>query len=140
MYAMKCISFIILLLISCRINATPADPADSVGNGDITQSVAAVLRSGDAAALAAYFSATIDLTMPGSEGTYSKAQAELIIKGFFNANVPSDFIINHQGSSGEGSQFCIGSLKTSTMNFRVYFLIKTVNGVSLIIQMQFEEE
>jgi hypothetical protein len=137
---MKILVFSLLFLISSVALATPIDPVDSIGTGDITPAVAAAIRSGNAGALAVYFSATIDLTVPGSDGTYSKSQAELIVKEFFTSTPPTGFIIKHQGSSGEGSQFCIGSLETENVNFRTYFLIKTINGVSLITQLQFEEE
>jgi hypothetical protein len=137
---MRLLSFIALLLLSFASVAAPIDPGDSTVNGDITPAVVAALRSGNSNALAAYFSPTIDLTVPGSEGTYSKSQAELIVKGFFSANKPSDFINQHQGFSGDGSQFCIGTLNTDNGDFRTYFLIKTANGVSNITQLQFEEE
>jgi hypothetical protein len=137
---MKILSFIVLFLFGTVVMATPTDPTDSIGDGDITQTVAAAIRSGNSAALAYYFSPSIDLTIPGSEGTYSKSQAELIVKNFFSANPPKAFTINHQGTSGEGSQFCIGSLETDKTKFRVYFQIKTTGGVSLITQLQFEVE
>jgi hypothetical protein len=137
---MKIAAFVFLFLLSSIVIATPIDPVDSVVTGDITPAVAAAIRSGNSSSLAAYFSATIDLAVPGSDGTYSKSQAELIVKGFFDSNPPKAFIIKHQGSSGEGSQFCIGSLETDNANFRTYFLIKTINGASLITQLQFEEE
>lgn len=108
--------------------------------GDIINSVVAALRTGNASALAVHFSSTIDLTVPGSEGTYSKTQAELIVKNFFSTNKPSDFKINYQGSSGATTQFCVGTLTSQTGNFRTYFLIKTINEISQITQLQFEEE
>lgn len=116
------------------------EPGDTIMLGDITPAIAAAIKSGDAATLAGYFNTTIDLTLPGSEGTYSKSQAELIVKGFFASNTPEDFTINHRGSSGEGSQFCIGDLITDNGNYRTYFLVKAINGRSVLTQLQFEEE
>lgn len=135
---------IVLLLIPALLHAEtlPGDSTargDSTAMGDITPAVAAALRSGNASGLAAYFNATIDLTLPGSEGTYSKSQAELIVKGFFSTNKPSDFTIQHKGSSGDGSQFCIGLLVTDNGDFRTYFLVKTSNDRSVVTQLQFEE-
>ncbi len=133
---------LLVLYLACLpllMSAKDAEPGDSTGTGDITPAVASALRSGNASALAAYFNSTIDLTLPGSEGTYSRSQAELIVKGFFNMNKPSDFTIQHKGSSGEGSQFCIGLLNTDNGDFRTYFLIKTITQQSVITQLQFEE-
>ncbi len=137
---MRALLLTVLLCCSQCLIVRSADPGDTLAMGDITPAVASAIRSGNAQALAAYFAPSIDLTVPESEGTYSKAQAELIVKGFFNANHPSAFVIQHQGSSGEGSQFCIGSMTSTSGNFRVYFLIKTTGGTALITQLQFEAE
>lgn len=137
---MKHIIFIILLLVSSTAWSDNIEPADSTGGGDITTQVASAIESGNASALAAFFSATIDLTLPGSEGTYSRSQAELIVKNFFIMNKPENFTIQHKGSSGEGNLFCIGMLATDNGDFRTYFLIKVVDNISMITQLQFEED
>jgi hypothetical protein len=138
-HAMRLMFCLLLAFFPVLLSANDSAPGDSTGNGDITPAVASALRSGNASALAAYFNSTVDLTLPGSEGTYSRSQAELIVKGFFNMNKPSDFTIQHKGSSGEGSQFCIGLLSTDNGDFRTYFLIKTISQQSVVTQLQFEE-
>lgn len=137
---MKPIIFIVVLFFGTYCFADPVNPADSVADGDITQAVAAAIRSGNAVTLSSYFAATLDLTVPGTEGNFSKSQAELIVKGFFTANPPQSFVIQHQGKSSDITQFCIGTLETESSRFRVYFLIKTVDGLSRLTQLQFEEE
>ncbi|HNW88635.1 MAG TPA: DUF4783 domain-containing protein [Bacteroidales bacterium] len=126
-----------------------AYPINSAGTGDttigivqddITASVAAAISAGDSKALASYFSPSIDLTVPGTDGTYSKSQAEMILKDFFTKYPPVTFKINQQGSSNEGSQFAIGTLSTKTATFKTYFLIKKRDNVPLVQQLQFEEE
>ncbi|HOY31976.1 MAG TPA: DUF4783 domain-containing protein [Bacteroidales bacterium] len=107
---------------------------------DITTSIAAAIKDGDSKKLASYFNSSIDLTVPGTEGTYSKSQAEMIVKDFFTKFPPVTFKINQQGSSTEGSQFAVGILATKSGVFRTYFLIKKVNNLPLIHQLQFEEE
>jgi hypothetical protein len=73
---------IALLLFGFTTMAAKEDPGDSTLNGDITPAVVAALRTGNSNALAVYFAPTIDLTIPGSEGNYSKSQAELIVRFF----------------------------------------------------------
>ena len=130
----------VFLLFNQLLSASPIQLPDTTANADIIPAVASAIRSGDAQALASYFAATVDLTVPESEGTYSKSQAELIVKGFFNTSHPSGFSIRHQGLSGEGCNFCIGRLDSDNGPYRVYFLVKTINGQSQITQLQFEEE
>lgn len=137
---MKYLAIISLLLVSFRLSATPIDTTVNFDPQDINGSIASCIRSGDANALSNYFNATIDLTVPGDEGTYSKSQAAIIVKNFFSQYKPVTFTVNQQGSSGEGSQFAIGTLKTANGNFRTYYLLKKNGGQQQIFQLQFEEE
>jgi len=136
----------VFCLFALRTVASPintvclGDTSVAIVQEDITASVAAAINNGDSKKLASYFNSSIDLTVPGTDGTYSKSQAEMIVKSFFSKFPPLSFKINQQGSSNEGSQFAIGTLSTKTSTFRTYFLIKKVNNVPLIHQLQFEEE
>jgi hypothetical protein len=102
--------------------------------------ITAALKAGDATALAVYFHATIDLTIIQKQGTYSKSQGEQVVQNFFNANKPSAFTVNHNGTSGEGSKYIIGALVTSTGEYRVYIYFKNLNGSELIQTLRFELE
>ena len=140
--------FIITAFILFASNVV-AEPIDTAGKGDtsvaivqddITASIAAAINDGDSKKLASYFNSSIDLTVPGTDGTYSKSQAEMIVKSFFSKYPPVSFKINQQGSSNEGSQFAVGTMSTKTSTFRTYFLIKKIDNVPLIHQLQFEVE
>ncbi|MEI6764484.1 MAG: DUF4783 domain-containing protein [Bacteroidota bacterium] len=137
---MKYLAFISLLFAGLHLSATPIDSTINIDQQDINGSIASYIRSGDSKSLANYFSATLDLTVPGNEGTYSKSQAEIIVKNFFSQYAPVTFTVNQQGSSGEGSQFAIGTLKTASGSFRAYYLLKKSAGQQLIVVLQFEEE
>lgn len=135
-------SFLILtfVLMSFPLWARSVPPADTVSDTDIISAVTAAIRSGDAQTLASFFAVSVDLMVPGSEGTYSRSQAELIVKDFFKSNAPRAFAVRHQGSSGEGANFVIGLLETTSGNFRVYFLVKSSGAGAQLTQLQFEEE
>ena len=107
---------------------------------DITKNVADAIRKGNASELAVYFNSSIDLTVPGKEGSFSKAQAEQIIKDFFAKNTPKSFEIKHQGTSSDGSNYAIGTMVTNKGNFRTYFLIKSISGKNYIQQLQFDND
>jgi hypothetical protein len=135
--------FSILSLAAIAFPKAPINYNDttfSVVNEDVINNIVAAITSGDAKKLATYFNSTIDLTLPAGDGTYSKSQAEMMVKNFFTQYPPVSFKINQQGSSKEGSQFSIGTLVTKTAKFRTYFLLKKVNGTPLIHQLQFETE
>jgi hypothetical protein len=104
-------------------------------------SIESSIRSGSASTLKNYLNTTIDLVVPGSDGTYSKTQAEQILKNFFSQNSASSYQHKQQGSSKAGSVFVIGNLSCSNgFKYRVYFLIKKYSGSYKIHQLQFEKE
>ncbi|HOV10815.1 MAG TPA: DUF4783 domain-containing protein [Bacteroidales bacterium] len=123
-----------------KISAGTGDTTLVIVQDDITSAVASAINAGDAKKLASYFSPSIDLTLPGTEGTYSKSQAEMIIKDFFTKYPPVSFKINQQGSSNEGSQFAVGTMISKAATFKTYFLIKKRDGFPLLHQLQFEQE
>ncbi len=108
---------------------------------DIYDDITAALRSGNSAAIAAYFDRSVDLTILSQEDVYSKAQAEIILKDFFNKNAPKSFNIIHKGTSKDGSMFGIGSLATTSgASFRVTFYLKPLNGSDVIQELRIEKE
>ncbi|MFN3555580.1 MAG: DUF4783 domain-containing protein [Bacteroidales bacterium] len=106
---------------------------------NISQEVATGIRNGNARDIAKHFGTTVDLKIPGNEGTFSRNQAELILRNFFNRNAPSEFTIQHQGPSRDGSVYVIGNLKTRNgNNYRTYFLIKKISDDMVLHLLQFE--
>lgn len=108
---------------------------------DLMAKISEALNAGDVAKLATHFNTTVDLTIPGNDGSYSKKQAEQIVKAFLVSQPVQSFKMDHKGTSNDGSQYMIGTLKTSSGKvFRVYILIKNGSSEGLIQQLQFEEE
>lgn len=109
------------------------------GPEETAAQVASAIQAGNAVEMSKYFNAMVDLTLPGYDDSYSKAQAGQIMKEFFSLNTVKSFKITRQGSSPDGSHYSIGSLETGKKVFRIYFLIKSVNGQYLIHQLQVQE-
>lgn len=114
-------------------------PAFTFQSDDIPEGIALSVKAGNAAELAKYFYTNIELVILDKEDVYSKAQAEQILRKFFTDHHPTSFKIIFEGGK-ETSQYAIGSLTTSTGNFRVYFLIKDQDGSPLIHQLRIERE
>jgi hypothetical protein len=111
---------------------------EQVSAQDINTKVSQAIQSSNTSELAKYFNNSIDLTIPDSEGTYSKVQAEQILKSFFSKYPPVSFTINHKGNSKDGSQYAIGTYKSKLVSFRTYYLTKPIGGQLLIHQLKFE--
>lgn len=107
---------------------------------DTVKGVSEAIKTMNAKKLATYFNTSIDLEVVDVSGTYSKIQAEEIIRDFFKKTPLLSFTVNHEGSSNDGSEFIIGTYKTAAKNFRVYVLMKKESDKLLIRQLQFEDE
>ncbi|MBI9037060.1 MAG: DUF4783 domain-containing protein [Bacteroidales bacterium] len=106
----------------------------------VSDNVIKAISKGDASELSKLFNSTIDISIPENDGTYSKDQAEIIVKKFFKKNPVTKFSINHSGSSNDGSKYSIGTYKSNDKTFRVYFLLKKTSEKYFIQQLQFELE
>ena len=79
---------------------------------DISDNISLAFKTGNTGEIVKYFETGIDLSIPGSEGIYSKSQSELILKNFFTSHSPQSFSMLHQGNSKDGSKYMIGNLTT----------------------------
>jgi hypothetical protein len=99
--------------------------------------VIGALRSGSSGQLSAYFDDNVELTLPDKSDSYSKAQAQLIVKDFFSNNGVKGFDLKHKGDS-PGGHFCIGTLQTNAGNFRTNVFMKTKNGKEVVKEIRFQ--
>jgi hypothetical protein len=99
--------------------------------------VVAAMRSGNSTLIAKYFDDLVDISMPDKSNTYSKTQAELVLKDFFTNNPVKKFEIIHKGENS-GSQFCIGTLYTKNGSFRTTIFMKQKGGGQLLQELRFE--
>ena len=108
---------------------------------EIFDEIAAGIKSGDVKMLSRNFNSSIDLTIGTAENTYSKAQAEQVLRDFFTANKPTGFTIVHQGLSKEGAKYAIGTMTTAQGgNYRVYLYVKQVGNSYQINELRFMQE
>lgn len=107
---------------------------------DIFDEIALAIKSGNSREIAKYFGARVELKINNTENIYSKAQAELLLRDFFEKNPPVSFVIKHKSSSSKGLQYVIGYLQTTTGKFRTYILCKEIENEIFIQELQFEKE
>ena len=109
--------------------------------GDIFEDITVAVKSGNYKGVAKHFSTRVELKINNKENVYSKTQAELILKDFFEKNPPSNFRMNHKGTSAKGLTYVIGTLNTSNGNYRMTFYFKRESDESLYIhRLQFEKD
>ena len=99
--------------------------------------VISALRSGNASGLAKYFDDNVELSLPVKSDSYSKAQAQVILKDFFANNGVKNFELKHKGDS-PGGTYCIGTLQTKSGNFRAHVFMKTKGGKEVLKEIRFQ--
>ena len=104
---------------------------------DAIDEVVTALKAGNSTELSKYFDDSIELTLPDKSDTYSKAQAQLIVKDFFANNGVKGFELKHKGDS-PGGHFCIGTLQTNSGNFRTNVFLKTKNDKEVVREIRFQ--
>ena len=127
------IQFLVLsLLLMVSLNTQAQN--EVLTNGRIA------LKNGSAKELAKYFSDIVEVNFDGAKATYSKTQAEFVLKDFFRRYPPLSFEYIHQGSSKEGLKYSIGKYTYEGGHFRVYMLIKKINGIFVIDTLEFSKD
>lgn len=96
------------------------------------------IKKGDATEVAKFFDNTVEITLPEKSNSYSKSQAEIVLRDFFNSNSVKDFEIIHKSESA-GSQYCIGNLKTSNGQYRVTIYMKQKGDKQVLQEIRFEK-
>lgn len=95
------------------------------------------LRTGNTSEIAKYFDNTVEITLPDKSNSYSKSQAEVVLRDFFNNNPVKSFDILHKGENG-GSQYCIGTLNTKSASYRTTVFMKLKAGKQTLQEIRFE--
>ena len=97
------------------------------------------LKSGSVEKMSPYFDQMVDITLPGKSNSYSKGQAEMVLKDFFTMNRVKNFEVQHSGSN-PSSNFIIGKLITSNGDFRTTVYMRQ-RGDKLMVQgIEFESK
>lgn len=96
---------------------------------DVLKNVSAALKAGSSKELVKHFHNMVEVNIDGERSNYSKAQAEVVMKDFFQKYPTDDFEYIHEGSSKEGLSYTIGKYTYKDGSFRVVMFIKNIGGV-----------
>ena len=101
--------------------------------------VIGAIKAGNAPEIARYFDNTVEINTPDKSGSYSKSQAELVLKDFFSTNTVKGFALDHKGENS-GSQYCIGTLITKNATYRTTVFMKLKGDKQLLQTITFEHK
>ncbi len=107
---------------------------------DIFSPMKDALKTGSAKEMVKHLNQSVDINLEGEVNTYSKAQAEFVLRDFFKKYPVSDFTVEHTGSSKNGLQYAIGNYKSNKDHFNVLIRVKQSANVYLIHEISFVKE
>jgi len=113
----------------------------SYGQGEVISNVKGALNAGSSKELVKYLDKNSDIDIEGEKSTFSKTQAEVVLKDFFQNYPPTNFQIIHQGASKAGSPYVIGQYSHKSGSFRVWIRLKEISENSYVVHaMSFYED
>src|SRR5689334_12462187 len=99
--------------------------------------VIGALKDGKANELGKYMDDNVELTLPDKSNNYSKAQAVLVLKDFFDNNEVKSFEVKHKGDQN-GGQYCVGTLQTKSGNYRTTVFMKVKDNKDFVKAIRFQ--
>jgi hypothetical protein len=98
------------------------------------------LKAGSAKELVKFCSETVELKIDGQSANYSRTQAEVVLRNFFNKNPVKEFSYIHQGASPEGLKYSIGKYTFNNGSYRVVMFLKKSGKTYTIDTLNFSRE
>ncbi len=127
---MKLLIVLTFFLLGTNVTFAQNDPLDDI---------VAALKSGNANTIANFVESSVEITMPDKRETYTKTQAVIILKDFFNNNTFKKFSIDNK-IYNNGVGFCNGILVTSKANYYVTFYLRKNKNKIILQEISFENK
>jgi hypothetical protein len=117
-----------LMLIGCVLAAYAQGMADNLGSA---------LGNGNVGGVSKYFDNAVSMSVVSSPSTYSRSQAEMVLRDFFSKNAAKGFVLEHSGGSN-GSSYAIGTLQTANGKYRAYISVRQKDGGYVVQEIRIE--
>jgi hypothetical protein len=95
------------------------------------------MRLGNAGQLSRFLDNRVDISLPEKSDSYSKVQAEMIIRDFFSTNGVRNFVVRKMGYSG-GTEYCVGVLQTRNGDYRTTIFTRQKGDRQLLQELRFQ--
>lgn len=103
----------------------------------IIENIGGSMGSGNVGGISRYFDNAVSMTISGNQSTYSRSQAEMVLRDFFSKNSAKGFSIERRSSGG--NCYAIGTLNTSNGTYRAYISMKQKDGNYVIQEIRLEK-
>ncbi len=111
-----------------------------ISKADSFDDVIGFMKSSNSSSISKMMNTNVELTLIENEGMYSRQQAEMMIKNFFNQNPAKSIVIQHRGAAAQGAKYAIAVYESNGIKYRVYIFMKDAGNGLLIHELRFEKE
>lgn len=101
--------------------------------------VVSAFKVGDAVRVSRYFDQMVELSLNEKSRTYSKSQAEMIVRDFFSSKGVKSFTVAHRGNTND-TEYFVGSLSTENGEFRTTVFMKIRGDKKFIQELRFDSD
>jgi hypothetical protein len=99
--------------------------------------VVSAIKVGDASRISKHFDNMVEISINEKSHSYSKSQAEMVLRDFFTNKGVKTFKVAHRGNTND-SEYCIGSLATESGEFRTTIFMKIRGDKKMINSLIFD--
>ena len=110
----------------------------SLSSFDLTvDEILGAIRKGDAVKISQHFDSLVEITVAEKSYSYSRTQAEVVLKDFFHTHAVRNFTMIHKANSND-AEYYVGVLSTARGDFRTTILVKYKGEKRLVQELRFE--
>lgn len=125
----------IVIIILCSVFVASSAQADEL------EDVVNYVRTGNVTGMGKYFDKVVAITINNNQASYSGAQAEIILKDFFNKNAVKDFkVVQSSANAGPKTKYAIGNLITANGDYQLYVVMKILDNKFILREIRFEKK
>ncbi|RKQ50525.1 uncharacterized protein DUF4783 [Roseivirga pacifica] len=108
---------------------------------EIIDLVEEALKSSSSREISKHLHNKVEIKLDGERNEYSKNQAEVVLKQFFQDNTAESCEFVHQGNNNAGGIiYAIGSYQTSSVSYRVVVRAKKFSKEFKVYRLEFTKE
>ncbi|MBN3521314.1 DUF4783 domain-containing protein [Algoriphagus lutimaris] len=108
-----------------------------VGDGVSIDPVITAINTNSSSELAKYFESSISLNVNGQQGSYSRNQAEIVIRDFFKKNPSKGFTIVYSSETNPSLSSFIGDYLSGEGTFKVFIKVSQQDSNLKIYSLEF---
>lgn len=105
---------------------------------DVIDDIATCIKTANTKGLTKYFSSTVSMNLMNDEGVYSRVQAEIILRDFFNKNQPTNVQFIHRLDSNPNLKYVVLNLRTAKETYRVSYRLTNEDNIFKVTEFRIE--